>query len=154
MINQSFIEAYISDADSIPRNHRIYIAFILLWTLFESLIKDKTGITDNTRRAIDETKRNIGYLKDAWNKLAQTNWAGLTTVVKNNCPAYDKRFNPPTNPVDITDPSNPDLGQLIDVLYRFRCNLLHGYENIRSDDKIKLYTACRDILAQWTKQLT
>lgn len=153
MINQNFIEAYISDADSIPRNHRIYIAFILLWTLFEALIKDKTGILDNTKRAIEETRNNIDYLQDSWNKLAITNWAGLIAVIKKNCPIYDKRFNPPRNPVDITNTVNPDLVELIEVLYRLRCNLLHGYENIRSNNNIELYTVCRDILAQWVKQI-
>lgn len=153
MINQNLIEAYINDADSIPRNHKTYIAFVLYWSLFEALIKDKTNIIDNTIRAIKEITLESNYLQNGWNKIAKTNWVGLIGIIKKYCPIYDKRFNHLEKPIDITKPTDPDLGELIMILYRLRSNLLHGHDDFRSDNNIELYTACRDILAQWTKQL-
>lgn len=153
MIASSFIEAYIQDSDTFPRNHRIYISFILLWTLFEAWITDLEN-DKNVTSVIQKHFQGIEPLfKKSWARLAIQNWVGSLQIIKSVCPIVDKTGRSRGSyDIDISDLNNINLGKLSLVLFRIRSNLIHGSENVRDNENVKLFTACRDILAPWLKQ--
>lgn len=155
-INKNFIDRVISDAKYLnKRDHRIYIPFILLWTLFEAWIKDSTNDSNTTNSIKTYFDRQHNTLARAWwDRVDRQSLIASLQIIKNVCPVDDNsRKSKKKYTIDAAkDFSNLDLKCLALVLFRLRSNLIHGNENIEDDSNIKLYGACTDILTPWLTQ--
>ncbi len=134
-----------------PRgNYTDFANFIVWWIMMEEFMKDLSGKNDATR-AINEIERNLALkseLQEAWDKIHIQTWSGKIQVI---CAGQPYIFG--SNSYTISDPLNPNLIELLRVLYCIRGNLMHSDDDPMSDTKIRLYHACGDILAQWVKYL-
>lgn len=146
-MNPIFIETLLRDSDNDRRRFQSYRAFLLLWLLFESWLTHLSN-RELTSQKITWFKNNQSYLKDSW---PQISIPGEVRVLENQGQIFDKRFNPPRNPVSITNVQIPNVNEVVDVIYRIRCNLIHGHEDITNNDNLNLYSACGDILYRWLK---
>ena len=146
-MNVSFIETILRDTDADRVRFQSYRAFLLLWLLFEAWLTELSG-AETARGKIDWFRNNDNYFKDCWRDIITQ---GYVNAIAQKCPIPDKRFNPPRNPVTITDPNNLDLAELVEIIYRIRCNLIHGHEDVNDSDNLNLYSACGTILYKWLK---
>lgn len=140
-----FKEKYIAHARSIPRGNKIYIAFILLWTLFESWIKNLEKEDQVTSALMKHFGKTDALFYQAWGKIDVNKWVAQVEIISRECPLANKSGSS-RKEYNIKDPKNPNLECLSLVLFRLRSNLIHGYDD---PDNEMLYTACRDLLNSW-----
>lgn len=146
-MNPLFIEAILRDSDVDRVRFQSYRAFLLLWLLFEAWISHLSG-RELTAEKISWFSHNPNIFKDTWSDIIVS---GQLNVLIRECPVGDKRYSPPRNPVSISDHNNPDLGEIIEVIYRIRCNLIHGKDDVTNSNNLNLYSACGDILYKWLR---
>lgn len=134
-----------------PRgNYTDFANFMVWWVIMEEFIKDLSSKNDATR-AITEIEGNPALksqLQIAWDRIHIQTWSGKIRVISAGQP-----YTFGNNTYAISDPLNPDLTELLKIIYCIRGNLIHGNDDPMSDTNTKLYHACADILSQWVKYL-
>jgi len=130
--------------------NRSYRSFIILWVLLEAWLTDMSG-KDRVKDKIDWFKENDNPLKKYW---VEINPRPHINSLIGFCPIHDKRPGHEPDPKSFSDPENPTVEELVDILYRVRCNLFHGHDDIYTKDNVNLFCACASILYKWLKWAT
>lgn len=136
-----------------PRgNYTDFANFIIWWVIMEEYLKSLSSRNDASK-AINEISTNLvlrDQLEIAWKKIHIQTWSGKIKLICTNQPYK----NPKTGHLYlISNPNNPDLIELLRVIYCIRGNIIHGNDDPLNDNNVELYHVCADILAQWVKYL-
>jgi hypothetical protein len=101
--------------------------FIFLYMCMNVIMAHASG-TDVDAQMIDWMKKNPNVIKSMFEKLINAkNGIFSDSVVALQKITQEKPLEsnkPNKPPITIDDPSN--FGQVLDVIYRIRCNLIHG----------------------------
>jgi len=130
----------------------IFSKFVFLWFCFNAWLSYESN-RDNDRDMIN-------WLKNAYNHPAlcvafeNIRNSGVIDELVNLSPIrgdlsqsrQDRRSN-----IEIRD--NQDFQNIVEALYRIRCNLFHGRKDADDERDQKLVRACANILSDWTREL-
>lgn len=118
----------------------------------EEYLKSLSSKNDATK-AMNEVNTNARLkrkLEIAWNKIHIQTWSGKVQLIHSKQPYKNAKTG---NLYSINNPNNPDLIELLRVIYCIRGNMIHGSDDPLSDANVMLYGVCAEILAQWVKYL-
>jgi hypothetical protein len=136
-----------SHLNQVNNNQSKDTKFFLLWSAFNAF--GTYFSKENTDKAMIEwikTKSpftTIFQHRYTTKQSFRTDCAGLMAL----CPIYDMRPNP-KDPLFVRNPSNPS--EILDAIYRVRCNLFHGFKIIENPRDLELINLSFAILSEVT----
>lgn len=98
------------------------------------------------RQMLEWVKTQESMLKDAFEKrLEYEPFIVQLNLLKKMCPIHDGRDG--GNPLEINDIRN--MGQVLEVIYRIRCNFFHGNKPVDIDRNQRFFDVGAHILKYW-----
>ena len=151
LMNDELKELIINWYNNRARNEQEpYFKFLCLWICFNAWLEHES--TKSTDRAM------IDWLKGAQSNTSEL-WASYEVMLKtttgeqnvinlmNSCPIGGSRGAP------VIINSSTDSDNIIESIYRIRCNLFHGGKAEGSSRDEKLVTYANNILSKWISDL-
>lgn len=123
----------------------IFSKFVFLWFWLNAWLSFRPGqCTD--RQMIDWLKNdNQSDLKRALERIKQS--GGISELIELSPIRRDEFY--PSQRTDICINGKDDTGNIIEAIYRIRCNLFHGRKDADDVRDQKLVEACGNIMTLW-----
>ena len=150
MNNHLFQAIKLFDSKRPQGNGVDFANFLLWWIVMEAYLTDiseKSG----ARKAIDKFESNQklkNLLVEAWRKMHVQTWAGWVKCLCDKQPfVFKNRKDIIANRLD------PNVIEILNVMYCIRGNLIHGNVNPLRNDVNQIHFCCASLLSQWLKYL-
>lgn len=128
-----------------------FYRFMCFWICLNAWLEYKSGL-DRDREMIDWLKKpvNRSDLSSSYDNMAMTT-AGRESLraLYSTSPIEDSRGRKPTVAIESED----DKENIIEAIYRIRCNLFHGGKESNNSRDIKLVNIANKILNKWISDL-